>query len=179
MAQASTNIRLSVIILLICISGFTRLTGQVLEAENAILSGDILIQDDQDASNGAFVYLRNSGEISWQDVFVPEAGQYSINIRHRLLIHERVQTLVVNGVEWGSILFDGDSNIWLDHVISIDLNAGSNTITILGDWGWQHFDYITQPLQSGIPFASFVYTPSQPNPGEEIQFDAGASSDDG
>ncbi|MBU2986792.1 discoidin domain-containing protein [Saccharophagus degradans] len=115
-------------------------TNNKLEAENAQLIG-LEIINNSTSSNGQYVNMQGSGSITWQ-VQAAESGTKVIAIGYRIPYGNKTQRLIVNGQNLGSIVFDGTANTWLEKMVEVNLQAGTNTITLEKSWGWMQFDYL-------------------------------------
>ncbi len=98
------------------------------------------------ASGGKAVDLRDEGDAVSVTVQAENAGAYRINIRYSQPYDEngKYQNVIVNDKNAGQICCEqtGESQ-FAEAVISANLNAGSNTITIEGAWGWTLLDCLT------------------------------------
>ena len=93
-------------------------------------------------SGEGFAYL-TVGTISFI-VTVPEDGMYQFNARLAQILNEegRLQTLAINGIEYGYTVPYYDS--WTDFDFGIHrLYKGTNKIAFIGKYGYAEFDTIT------------------------------------
>lgn len=119
------------------------------EAEEAALSNEMNIEMDPNASNQYYVYMPETGQITWTLENIPEAGVYTLTIGYRLLVGYNNQFLLVNGENIGAVEFSGPFMIWITRNISVELNEGLNTVSLVADTGMMHFDYIQLLLAFG------------------------------
>ena len=118
-------------------AGFAR-----YEAEAASLDGDMSAESAGDASGSRYLYLRDSGTFSFDNVDRASWGQYLLAFRYRLPFGFKAQYLYVNGEQIAEVGFDGPLNQWLTRAVKVELPPGSSTIAIEKYWGWMHFDFI-------------------------------------
>lgn len=150
----------------------------IYEAENAELY-DVDIETDANASNEEYVYLQGSdGSITWT-VNIETAGTYSANFGYNIPYSSKTQYLSVNSVDYDNVIFDGTTSEWLNKEVDIDLNAGSNTVTISSYWGYMYFDYLsinTASYKSTLESLSTKENEIQiyPNPAQNILYIKGA-----
>ena len=161
--------------LLLIVTGISY--ADILEAENANISGDISIKDDVTASNGKYVDMKSSGSIIWTIANVTNSEEVELLIGYRLPHGNKTQNIYVNGILVESLEFDGATEVWHTKSININLISGDNTIEIRKNWGWMHFDNIELPLTHDEPNASFIITPENPIINENVIFDASTSYD--
>ncbi len=98
------------------------------------------------ASGGKAVDLRDEGDAVSITVQAANAGSHRIRIRYSQPYDEngKYQNVIVNGKNAGQICCEQTGeNQFAEAVISANLNAGSNTITIEGVWGWTLLDSLT------------------------------------
>lgn len=114
------------------------------EAENAITTGQATRQSSDETSGGAYMDLRDAWTITWNNISVPDSGEYILRVGYRLTYESpKSQYLVVNGDTLEIVEFTAPStSIWLTKDISIPLVQGINTIAFHGFWNWMSLDYI-------------------------------------
>lgn len=104
-----------------------------------------------DASGGKAVDLRDGGDAVTLTVDAENTGNHRLTIRYSQPYDEngKYQNVIVNGKNAGQICCEqtGESQ-FAEAVISAELNAGSNTITIEGAWGWTLLDCLT--IEEGL-----------------------------
>jgi sialate O-acetylesterase len=132
------------------------------EAENAAFDSTMTMNQDGTASGCHALSMQSTGTITWNIPNVPVSSNYDISIGYLLTSGEKHQNLSVNGGLAVSIDYDGPVGIWQDKVVNVALNAGTNTIVISADWGWQNFDYLDVPfgLVAGTNAPRFLSQPA-------------------
>jgi hypothetical protein len=122
-----------------------------LEAEGAAVAGaNIFRKSDPTASGGLFLDMATqTGTVTWSVHNVLGSGTYPIEFGYKLYYdHPKTQYLNVNGVRVGEIVFDASSaSTWYTKTVSVDLNAGDNTIQMELYWGWMYLDYLAVPTR--------------------------------
>lgn len=135
-----------------------RLTRHIYEAETAYLgdyqevsnneaSGTAIYQSASSARGGQYVgWLgnRRSNYLEWKDVYVQEAGEYTIQICATSQ-EPRSFIVEVNGENAGSIhVQTSDWKTFKEYSLTLHLNAGSNRIQLYNDKMWMpNIDYMT------------------------------------
>ncbi len=110
-----------------------------LEAENAILSGEVT---KSTYNNSSCAYMGGSGSIKFI-VNIASAGTYKLTIRAATPMGGKTQDLYVNNENNGQVIF-GVNNNWFDqNAGAVSLKVGDNAIEIRKNWGWMYFDKIT------------------------------------
>ena len=101
--------------------------------------------DDANASGGKYVFLENGGDEISVTVPTEKTGMYTIKVAYSAPYGNKIQNLYVNGVDQGQCSFSPTKEgEWKELDLgSVKLDAGDNTISIVGSWGWTNFDYIT------------------------------------
>jgi hypothetical protein len=115
------------------------------EAEHAIRTGSIQIENDPNASGGQFVRMQDAtnSSLTWNNIEINESGTYILRFGFRLSYDDpKGQHIHVNNDLYEEVMFTGDLNVWLMLDMEIELQSGINTIKIEGYWGWMDFDYI-------------------------------------
>jgi len=120
------------------------------EAERATLLGGAPVDNSFSGYSGSgYVYMGgNVGRgVQWS-VNVPSAGQYDVEIGYSSW-GRKINSLYVNASRVGGVTFqesDGDPNTWETLVLTVELNAGDNTVAIMkassNDWGYVNLDYL-------------------------------------
>lgn len=116
--------------------------GEKYEFEDAVITGDITVESDSNASGGSYLKMTESGTISTK-FSVDTAGTYNVILYANGIGSSKQQELIINGVSQGAISFPEADEFVKVLVPSIKLNAGENTLTIAKSWGWSNFDYFT------------------------------------
>lgn len=114
------------------------------EAEDAAYTGQGNPLNSGAASGGIFMEMRDAWTIDFNNVNVPEAGEYLLSIAYQLTFESpKSQFLVVNGDTLSEVEFTApNTTSWLQKGVLINLNAGNNSIGIHGSWNWMSFDFI-------------------------------------
>lgn len=98
------------------------------------------------ASGGNAVDLKDSGDSVALDINVASSGAQKLTIRYSQPYDEngKYQDVIVNGRIIGQIFcaYTGEGRFSTVSV-SANLNAGANTVTIQGSWGWTYLDSLT------------------------------------
>jgi lysophospholipase L1-like esterase len=117
------------------------------EAEAAFFTPDTSVGYDPAASGGAYADMQN-GLIRWTIPDVPAADTYLMTIRFNLHYDTpKSQNLRVNNsVSTSTIDFTGPTNVWQQITVPVALIAGTNTIAIERNYGYEYFDYLDLPL---------------------------------
>lgn len=129
---------------------------QRYEAEAAQASGDIATVSEPGASGGSYAEMNgeSGGTLVWT-VDAVRAGPATVTVGYRLPFGEKTQYLVVDG-DSTSVRFTGPDNQWLQRRVTLDLEAGANTIRMERFWGYMHVDYL------GVEMAAVVGTDDAP-----------------
>ncbi|MEM9666495.1 MAG: discoidin domain-containing protein [Bacteroidota bacterium] len=119
------------------------------EAEAATLAGDVSVEREAAGSSGTgYLFLRDSGTLTFTDVTVDTAGLYLLMLRYYLPFGYKAQYLNVNGERVAELGFDGPTNQWLTRGAQVALRAGPNTIQLEKYWGWMYVDYLGLGLEA-------------------------------
>lgn len=98
------------------------------------------------ASGGNAVDLKDSGDSVALDINAASSGAQKLTIRYSQPYDEngKYQDVIVNGRIIGQIFcaYTGEGRFSTVSV-SANLNAGANTVTIQGSWGWTYLDSLT------------------------------------
>ena len=116
-----------------------------VEAETGTLVGTGGVKTSEAGYSGdGYMYLEDNGDVLNIPVTVSKAGMYTLTICYQNNFgSDKIQNIVVNDVDQGQMSFPENPN-WSELTFgNVKLNAGENTITIKGSWGWTNFDYIT------------------------------------
>ena len=122
---------------------------RVFEAELASLSGNNNVASEAGASNGAYVQMAaNPADIEFTIDNVPASLTYPVTISHRSYDanagNGSKNQYITSSAGGGSIDYVfNPSTTWVQEIIDLPLNTGSNTITISASWGYTEFDYIS------------------------------------
>jgi len=144
------------------------------EAEEAVLSGTPVVENDAEASNGKYVRFGQTGYIEWTIPNVPATAPYDVAFAYRLFGGDKINDIIVNNSEdFISHQFAGEANVWLVDTIELELTENASTIKIQASWGWMDFDYIELPFARPVGLYDNVQTdgPSShiyPNPFTDI-----------
>ncbi|MBR4784276.1 MAG: T9SS type A sorting domain-containing protein [Fibrobacter sp.] len=112
------------------------------EAEDATFTDEASLGTSAAASGGKYVKM-NSGEITFSDVSVDKAGQYTIVIHYMNNYGGSKINNVVVGSASSAVTFEvTEKNTFVDVETVLSLAAGKNTISITKSWGWIDVDYI-------------------------------------
>lgn len=114
------------------------------EAEDATTTGQATKVFNINVSGSIFVRLDDAWTITWDNVKVPETGEYLLDIGYQLTYGSpKNQYLVVNGDTIAEVEFSAPNvTDWLQKGLYIPLNQGTNTIAFHGFWNWMSFDFI-------------------------------------
>ncbi|MCW3805352.1 glycosyl hydrolase [Plebeiibacterium marinum] len=111
-----------------------------VESENGNLTGTY-IADPEGTSSGQFVTgFDEDGDKVSVTVDIANAGTYDLVIRYRSLFGDKFNDLYVNGTYWSSVGFTANANFEDMTSIAVVLNAGTNTIEIVKNWGYVDVD---------------------------------------
>lgn len=124
--------------------------GTVYEFENGSIydTGDNVtsVAALSGASGGKAVDLKDSGDSVTVNVSSVSAGVQKLTIRYSQPYDKngKYQDVIVNGRNIGQIFcaYTGEGKFSTVSV-STNLNAGANTVTIQGSWGWTYLDSLT------------------------------------
>jgi len=136
------------------------------EAERATRSGsDMSIKSDKTASGGAFVDVATNAAgttITWTIDNVLGSGNYPIAFGFNLNYESpKGQYININGVRFGEVMFEGTPKVWLEKVINVDLQSGTNTIQMEMSWGWMYVDYLAVPREVVTSVEEKLQVPKQ------------------
>ncbi len=123
-----------------------------VELENGVIEGNIvanvLPDKDKDGvippSSGDMLYMQDSGSISVK-FMVPEEGDYIVKIYYAIpaSFGDKANNVEINGVDLGELPFPQTQCKWASKWIQAPLVKGENTLSILHNWGYTWFDYLT------------------------------------
>lgn len=155
-------------------------SAQVYEAEDATLTSNAAIVQNQNNSGGAFVEMRD-GDLSFT-VSTPEEGFYDIYVNLATPSGEKTNSIQVGDVS--ASFTTNDADFGPVKVLSYhQFSPGEHQVEIINSWGWINIDYIelvpidaserfnlTQTLVTPepIPEASCLYQFLLDNYGEKI-----------
>jgi hypothetical protein len=120
------------------------------EAEFATLVGTVSVQNSAAASGGKYVQMDGDGAISWDNIRVESAGEYTLKFGYYLPFDYKEQILSINGVVVDTIAFITPITTWREAQTKVQLQAGINTISLRHYWGYMWFDYV-EVLGAGEP----------------------------
>ncbi len=133
----------------IVIGNMVSAADQVYEFEDGEMSASGRAFDgDKDGNSvagasGKLVFLQNGGETVSITVTAPSTGMYSFTMGVYAPYGDKIQNLLINGVDQGQISFLNDeSGVKEVELGSYKLNEGENTVTIKSSWGWSYIDYL-------------------------------------
>ncbi|GBU23257.1 mannan endo-1,4-beta-mannosidase [Fibrobacteres bacterium R8-0-B4] len=153
------------------------------EAEDATLANQAEVVPLASASGGKYVAMKG-GDVSFR-VNASAAGFYTIWAKYsQTCADSKIQNLVVNGTEVGTITFPGTGPfegstcsspafVSFKAAGKVKLSAGSNTVAIKNSWGWVDIDYIELGQYVAEPFnlsGSLVTPNASPNARKIYQF---------
>ncbi len=128
------------------------------EFEDAVITGEITVESNANASGGSCLKMTESGTISID--FEAEAdGMYDITIYAGGLGGAKQQDLLINGNGLGSLTIPKNDTGFDAIVMTAKLNKGKNTLTIEKSWGWSTFDYFTVTPAELTPISASQVTP--------------------
>ena len=110
------------------------------EFEDAVISGDVTVEKNSNASGGKCLKMTDSGTISI-DFEVETAGAYNIIIYAGGIGGSKQQDLSINGSGQGALAIPASGGFEKITVQAVTLKAGKNTMSISKNWGWTNFDY--------------------------------------
>lgn len=129
---------------MLCMPFSTGAAGVKVEAETGTLTGTGGVKTDASGFSGSgYMYLEDNGDVLDIPVTVETAGMYTLTVCYQNNFgSDKIQNIVVNGVDQGQMSFPENAK-WSELTFgNIKLDAGENTVTIKGSWGWTNFDYI-------------------------------------
>ena len=129
---------------MLCMPFSTGAAGVKVEAETGTLTGTGGVKTDVSGFSGdGYMYLEDNGDVLDIPVTVETAGMYTLTVCYQNNFgSDKIQNIVVNGVDQGQMSFPENAK-WSELTFgNIKLDAGENTVTIKGSWGWTNFDYI-------------------------------------
>ncbi len=127
------------------------------EFEDAALTGTIVVQDMDGASNGKVANMTESGTIT-MDIEVPTAGMYTLTFYAAGQGGSKTQSLTINGISPGDLAIP-ESKTPVPVKLMTNLSAGKNTVVITKSWGWTWFDYMTVESAADIKITASQTTP--------------------
>lgn len=120
------------------------------EAEFATLTGTVSVQDASAASGGKYVQMDGDGAISWDNIQIESSGEYTLRFGYHLPFDYKEQFLAVNGTVVDTIAFVTPINAWREVQTKVQLEAGTNSVSLRHYWGYMWFDYI-EVIGAGEP----------------------------
>jgi hypothetical protein len=115
---------------------------QKVQAENGVLTSGMTVNTTYAGYEGSgyVCCFANTGEGVTVTFTGVTAGTHELRIRYRSTALQE-NTVVINGVS-RTEQFPATNNAWVVKTIpGLNLNAGSNTVAIVKDWGWIVVDY--------------------------------------
>ncbi len=143
--------------------------GTKYEAENGILSGSLTIQTSQPGYSGTGYVGRfeNEGDKVIVGFTLEEEGNFDIYLGYAAPYGEKINNLSINGnvVE---VAFESSSAFQEVHFGKVKLVAGSNSVSVIKNWGWFLFDYLRiEPNTDPEIVVNIPYPLSTANPMDE------------
>ena len=124
--------------------------------------------DDANASGGKYVFWKTAATRSLSPFPQKKQECIPLKVAYSAPYGNKIQNLYVNGVDQGQCSFSPTKEgEWKELDLgSVKLDAGDNTISIVGSWGWTNFDYITvkrQHSRTSPPAIPSAATRQQPH----------------
>lgn len=114
------------------------------EFEDGTQTGLARVMSEQSGYSGTgYVFLEDNADTISVTVTAPEKGMYELTIGYAAIYGDKVQGLEVNGENQGNVSFPEGTGFEEMKFGTVMLNEGDNTVTILGNWGWTLFDYVS------------------------------------
>ncbi len=114
------------------------------EFEDGTQTGIARVMSEQSGYSGTgYVFLEDNADTVSVTVTAPEKGMYELKIGYAAIYGDKVQGLEVNGENQGNVSFPEGTGFEEMKFGTVMLNEGENTVTILGNWGWTLFDYVS------------------------------------
>ncbi len=126
----------------------------LLEAANATYSGAVTVGTNALAIGGEYLNMQASGTITWTLTNVPSTGNYNVIFGYYLPYGDKPQYLWLNGSSNSIIDFALPINLWQATSVTVPLNFGTNTISIMGYYGYMYFDYLQVMLNTPPVFVA-------------------------
>lgn len=136
------------------------------EAENASISGsNVTIEEDESASGNSYVFMNSeTGTIKWTVGDISTAGKYNIAFGYSIPVGwgNKTQKLSVNETVKDSLEFENSGGDWNEKTTTVTLEEGTNSISIVGFWGYMNFDYLAVDTTSlSTDIEQSIYTTPQ------------------
>lgn len=141
----------------------TSALAQSFQAESGTLSGTVVSTQVSGYSGSGYVTGFDADGDQVSIGVNVEAGVYNLYIRYASPFGEKSNFVYVNGDNTGSVVFTSASSFIEKKVGKVFLQAGSNTIAIVKDWGYFHVDAIRLEATTRSPthnLSSELVTPS-------------------
>lgn len=137
-----------------------------IEAEDAVLSGNAQIQNDEQYSGGAYVngQTNDAGDTIDFNVTLENNGFYCFNFRSHSGDSGRTNYLYIDDVSSGNIVCNSDDVLVDSFVDNIYLTAGDHKITIVPYWGYTDFDYLEITKSKTVTDDTYNVTCALSNP---------------
>ncbi|NDJ78413.1 MAG: DUF1349 domain-containing protein [Chloroflexi bacterium] len=139
---------------------------QILEAENAVLSGAASAQNVGGAASGGVQVLlpdELGAALTFPNVEVDTSGEYLVSVRFSARVNDNTKSLLVNDVDIAQLEFDatsgvnGNSTDFDVVTVVVPLEAGTNTLELqdyFGDEGSAIIDRVViAPVDAELPTA--------------------------
>ncbi len=143
------------------------------EAEKASYTGQGNKITSAGRSGGAYMEMRDAWTLTFNNISMPEEGDYLFEIAYLLNFESpKTQYLVVNGDTVEEIEFTApNTTAWLNRGTIIHLNSELNTVAFYGYWNWMSFDFIAIPGATIVGVSNteslpkeFTLSQNYPNP---------------
>jgi mannan endo-1,4-beta-mannosidase len=132
--------------------------GQVLEAETATLIGtSVSTQRTGFSGSGYVTGLDETGDKLTVTTSVKK-GVYNLYVRYTSISGDKMNFIVVNNENLGSVAFTMSHSFQETKVGKIHLTDGENTIAIVKDWGYIDVDNFRLEVSSPTDFTSNLTT---------------------
>jgi hypothetical protein len=112
------------------------------EAEFATLVGSVTVENETAASGGKYVKMEGDGAVSWDNIRVETAGEYTLKFGYNLPFDYKEQILSVNDIVIDTIAFVTPITTWREVQTKVQLQAGLNKVALRHYWGYMWFDYV-------------------------------------
>jgi mannan endo-1,4-beta-mannosidase len=114
-----------------------------VEAESGVLTGVNIAAQTSNSSGTYVTGFDAAGDKVTVTVTVTKSAIYDLIITYRGNQGQKIQDLYVNGASDGSLTFPSSTNFVPIDAGGVWLNAGSNTIAIVDNWGYMDVDKFT------------------------------------
>lgn len=145
----------------------------VMEAEDAVLSGNGAVYQNDQYSGGEYLALQgnSANDTITFTVDLEYSGFYDLNFRSHSGDSGRTNNVAVDGVVTGAIVCNSDGEIVDSLLGNLYLSAGTHEIKIVPSWGWTDFDCLIMTRSDAITEDTYNITAelSNPNADERTQ----------